>query len=287
MQQSIIAEQLNELIAKSRPVEVGLAACRLDGEEELLINADRPFHPASTIKLCVMMEAFRQVQAGEIALDELVPIRNEFRSLADGSPYSLQAEDDSEKALYGRLGQLISRRDLVKRMITVSSNLATNMLLEELGPKQVTAFMRVLGSDSLRVLRGVEDKQAYRLGLNNAATARGFMNILARLARREVVSAEASDEMIEILAQQQFNEMIPAGLPSDVRVVHKTGWAADYFHDVGIIYPPSKEPFVLCILTKGYEESDEAAAHAFVASLARAVYAQWVAKTPGAKRSEA
>lgn len=219
-----------------------------------------------------MMEAYRRARVGEISLDENVAIRNEFRSTADGSIYSLNVEDDSETELYERIGEQLSRRELVRRMIMMSSNLASNVLLDELDPRRVTAFMHELGASDLSVLRGFEDKLAYRRGLNSLATARGFMQILTRLARKQVVSPEDSEEMIGILCQQQFNEMIPAGLPAGVRVAHKTGWTADFQHDVGIIYPPTGLPIVLCILTKGYQEHKEEEAHSFVASLAKAVY---------------
>ncbi len=270
-----ILQQLERIIAGSRATDVGLAARRLSNGEEILIHADQPFHPASTIKICIMMEAYRQARAGRISLDDPLTIRNEFCSIVDGTPYSLEIADDSEKELYNCMGQQFSRRELIRRMITVSSNLASNLLLEELRPEQVTAFMRELAADDVRVLRGFEDKLAYRRGLNSAATAGGFLRILTKLARREVVSPADSDEMIEILSQQQFNEMIPAGLAPAVRVAHKTGWAADYHHDVGIVYPPAGAPFALCILTKGYEEKDEAEAHSLVAELARAVFDHW------------
>ncbi len=268
----LLQRRLEGIIAESRATSVGIAARLLSGSEELLIQADEPFHPASTVKVCIMMEAYRQARAGEMSLDDQVVIRNEFRSLADGSPYALQMEDDSEKELYNCIGQRFTKRELIRRMITVSSNLASNLLLEELQPERVTAFMQALGTQDLQVLRGFEDKLAYRRGMNNSATASGFLHVLTRLARREVVSPEYSDEMIEILSQQQFNEMIPAGLPDGLRVAHKTGWAADYYHDVGVVYPAGQEPLVLCILTKGYGEKEEAEAHAFVAELARVVY---------------
>ncbi len=267
-----LADELRQIIARCQASSVGLAARHLGSGTEILIEADQPFHPASTTKICIMMEAYRQARAGEISLEETVPIRNEFHSIADGSLYSLQVEDDSETELYERIEQQFSRRELIRRMITVSSNLASNLLLDELDPRRVTEFMHELGAADLNVLRGFEDKLAYRRGMNSAATARGFMQILTRLARKEVVSSKDSEEMIEILFQQEFNEMIPAGLPAGVKVAHKTGWTADFHHDVGIIYPPMGEPIVLCILTKGYEENEETQANAFVASLAKTVY---------------
>jgi beta-lactamase class A len=270
-----VSDQLQQLIRTSRASDVGFAAHLLATREEILIKPDMPFHPASTMKVCVMMEVFRQARLGTISLTDPVPVYNQFVSIADGSPYSLKAEDDSEKDLYARVGETASIYELVLRMITVSSNLATNILLEHVSPQQVTAFMRALGTDDLIVRRGVEDNEAYRQGMNNSATARGFMLILLKLAKREIVSSEDSDAMINILARQQFNEMIPALLPRGTLIAHKTGWTGDYHHDIGLIYPSNGEPFVLSILTKGYAEADERDAHAFVASMAKTIFDHW------------
>lgn len=276
---SSLSDQLQELIHSSRLSAVGLAARRLEDDDEVLSQAHAPFHPASVMKVCVMMEVFHQAHAGGLSLDDPILITNSFRSILDGSEFSLDAADDSDKALYACLGQHRSRRDLVRRMIAVSSNLATNILLEQVSPEQVTAFMHQLGAADILVRRGVEDKAAFRAGLNNSGTARGFMHILSLLAARKVVSPDASDEMIEMLLQQEFNEMIPAALPAGTRVAHKTGWIADYHHDAGIVFPRKAEPFVLCIFTKGYDESQDAEAHALVAALARTVYDHWVTRS--------
>jgi len=267
-----LTDKLKDLIAGKDGIEVGLAAHNLSTGEEILIHPDLPFHPASTIKVCVMMEVFREARQDRLSLDDQTVVKNEFASIVDGSAYALFAEDDSEKTLYDRIGQPLPIRDLVRLMITVSSNLATNILLEQVSPERTTDFMRELGIDAVIVRRGVEDNKAYRLGLNNSATARGLMQILLRLAKGEVVSPQDSDEMIEILSGQQFNEMIPAQLPADVRVAHKTGWTADYYHEAGIVYPPNGSPFVLAIMTKGFGEEEEA--NSFVAGLAKTIY-EW------------
>jgi beta-lactamase class A len=99
-------------------------------------------------------------------------------------------------------------------MIISSSNLATNLLIEKVRAQRVTRFMQSLGTNDLVIRRGPEDNKAHALGLNNSATARSLMQILVRLARRSVVSPQASDEMIAILQRQQFNEGIPAQLPA-------------------------------------------------------------------------
>jgi beta-lactamase class A len=268
-----LLEELNELIEKSEGIEVGLVAHRLESGEEILINPDRSFHPASTMKICVMLEVFRQARKGLFLLNGSIRVRNEFTSIADGSKYSLSSDDDSEKELYQHIGQRMPVGDLVQRMITVSSNLATNILIELVTPDRTNSFMRELGAEGLIVRRGVEDNNAFGVGLNNAATARGFKQILMKLAKREVVSHEDSDEMIDILARQQFNEMIPAQLPEQVRTAHKTGWTGEYYHDVGIVYPPDTGAFVLVILTRGFHQDKDA--HPFIASLAKTIYGHW------------
>jgi beta-lactamase class A len=267
-------DELKKIIEISGASEVGLAAHQLTSGEEILINPDVSFHPASTMKICVMMEVFRQARRGVFSLDDPIPVKNEFASLADQSPYSLSDEDDSEKELYHRIGQMLPMRELVQHMITVSSNLATNILIERVTPERTTDFMCELGATGLVIRRGVEDDKAFKLGLNNAATARGFMQILTRLAKRDVVSPDDSEDMIDILARQQFNEMIPAQLPANVRVAHKTGWTGEYNHDIGIVYPLKEHPFVLVILTRGFKEEKDA--HPFICSLAKSIYDHWI-----------
>jgi len=267
-------KEFTNLIPQNTSVEFALAAHDFQSGEEILMNPDLSFHPASTMKLCVMMEVFHQARMNIFSLDDSIIVKNNFASIADGSDYSLLAEDDSEQELYQLIGQPLTVRELTRRMIVVSSNLATNLLIERVKPDPVTEFMRLLGADGLIVRRGVEDNKAFRLGINNAATARGFMNVLMKLEMREVVSQKDSDEMIRILLGQQFNEMIPFYLPADVRVAHKTGWTGKYFHDIGIVYPPNRKPFVLAILTNGFEKEEDA--HPFVASLAKKFYDGWI-----------
>ena len=266
-------KELAQWISETHTAQVGLAAYDFSTGEEILVDPDITFHPASTIKICVMMEVFHQARQGSFSLDDRMTVRSEFASIVDGSAYHLSIADDSEKELYDLIGRPLPVRDLLRRMITASSNLATNLLVERLTPGRISAFMRDLGADGLIVRRGVEDNKAFQLGLNNEATARGFMNLLVKLARREVVSPDDSDEMIGILLGQQFNEMIPAQLPAGVRVAHKTGWTGRFFHDIGIIYPPNAKPLVLAILTNGFEKEEDA--HPFVASLAKKVYEHW------------
>jgi beta-lactamase class A len=266
---------LRHLLEVSRDTRVSLAICDLASGYQILVKPDLPFHPASTIKLGVMMEIYHQAAQGEFSLDDVLPVKNSFPSLADRSEYSLSPEDDSETDLYEHIGEQWPIRDLTRRMIVSSSNLAANLLLEKVGAERVTGFMQSLGTNDLVIRRGLEDKKAFELGLNNSATARSLMQILLHLAKRSVVSPQASDEMIGLLRQQQFNEGIPAQLPADVSVAHKTGWIEKVYHDAAIVYPPQHSPYVVVILTSGLSEKDEAPA--LVAALSAEIHRELVA----------
>jgi beta-lactamase class A len=110
--------------------------------------------------------------------------------------------------------------------------------------------MRDLGALDIQVLRGVEDSLAYVKGLNNRTTALDLMIIFQKMATGETVSPQASQAMIDILSDQKFGEIIPARLPKEVKVAHKTGSFNGVHHDSGIVFLPDGRKYVLVILAK-------------------------------------
>jgi beta-lactamase class A len=248
--------------------EVGVMFRTLDGKSALMIDADKPFHAASTMKVPVMIELFRQADAGRLKLDEQLPIKNEFHSIVDGSVYQLSEGDDSDTEVYANVGKRMSLRRLNELMITVSSNFAANLLIERLGVENVKATVKRLGAAGMKVLRGVEDNKAFDKGLNNETTAAGLGALFEKLARQQAVSATADREMIEVLKRQKFNDAIPAGLPPGTAVAHKTGSITRIQHDGGIIYGP--RPYVLVVLVRGIQ--DEKVSKALIADISRAVW---------------
>jgi beta-lactamase class A len=228
------------------------------------------FHAASTMKTPVMIEVFRQVSAGMISLNDSIPVVNAFNSIIDGSTYSLDLGDDSDDGLYNRIGQKETIRELVFKMITVSSNLATNILIGIVEPDNIMRTMREMGCHDIRVRRGVEDGKAFDAGLNNTTTAYDLAKIFEAIAAKRAVSAEASEQMLEILRAQKFKSMIPAKLPPNVIVAHKTGSITNVQHDSGIIYLPDGHAYVLVILSKDLKSNKEGIE--VVASLSKAVY---------------
>lgn len=238
--------------------------------QELLINEHENFHAASTMKTPVLIEAYKQAAEGRFSLQDSIVLKNEFKSIVDGSPFSIGAEDDSEPTLYQHLGQKWPISDLLYKMIIHSSNLATNLVIEELDAKNVTQTMRELGAKDIQVLRGVEDGKAYQKGLNNTTTAYDLMLLFSQMADGEAVSKKASEEMIKILLDQKHKNVIPAKLPANVKVAHKTGWITGVRHDSGIVFLPDGRKYVLVLLSKGLED-DKAATNA-MANASEMVY---------------
>jgi len=261
-------------IAQFSDKTISVGVHDLETGNEIHINADESFHPASTFKVHVMMEVFRQVQEGSFSLDDRLRITNSFISIADGSKFSLDVNDDSETTLYSRLSENESISELTRLMIVRSSNLATNILIEKVGTQNVNSFIRALGIEGISILRGVEDNAAFRLGMNNSATARGLTQTMQLIAEGKVVSKRISDKMIEIMLKQEFNESIPALLPKSVDVAHKTGWTGEFYHDTGIVFPENRKPYAISIMTRGFTEDNEKAAHECMSTISNMIYEQ-------------
>lgn len=236
----------------------------------LFINEKESFHAASTMKTPVMIEVYKQAAAGKFKLSDSILVKNEFHSIVDGSPYQLDIGDDSADGMYRMIGKKMTVYDLTYQMITVSSNLATNILIELVGAPQANATMRSYGAMDMQVLRGVEDDKAYQKGLNNAVTAYDLMLVFEKIARRKAVGKRASKAMTGILLDQKFNEIIPAQLPKAVKVAHKTGSITGVQHDSGIVYLPDGRHYVLVLLSK--KLSDPAAGVKALAEVSGMIY---------------
>jgi beta-lactamase class A len=242
----------------------------LSDTRHLSMNETMMFHAASTMKTPVMVEVFKQMRQGRLSIEDSVVVRNEFKSIVDGSSYQLDVKDDSDDMMYGKLGSKVTVRELLTKMITVSSNLATNLLMELVDATKVTASMRALGACTIEVLRGVEDGKAFEKGLNNRTSALDLLVVLKAIARGEAVDSAASKEMLHMLLQQHFSDLIPALLPSDVRVAHKTGSITGVEHDSGIVFLPDGRSYVLVILSKDLKEV--AAGKKAIAKISRRIY---------------
>ena len=226
--------------------------------KQININDRVSFHAASTMKTPVMIEVYKRATEGKFSLSDSIVLKNEFKSIVDGSLYRLDSTDDSETELYKHIGEKRTIAALVYYMIIVSSNLATNIIIELADAKKVTETMRSYGAKDIQILRGVEDNKAYEKGLNNTTTAHDLLLIFEKIAKGEAVNPGASKAMIKTLLDQRFNEIIPAQLPAGVKVAHKTGSITGVNHDSGIIFLPDGRKYLLVLLSKNVEDKEAA-----------------------------
>ena len=238
--------------------------------KELFINDTVTYHAASTMKTPVLVEVYKQAAEGKFSLSDSLIIKNEFKSIVDGSLFSLDSTDDSETGLYKHVGEKRTISFLLYQMIIVSSNFATNLIIELVDAKNVSATMQQLGAKDIHVLRGVEDGKAFARGMNNTITAHGLMILFEKMAQGKTINPVASQAMINILLDQKFNDIIPAELPTGVKVAHKTGSITGVHHDSGIIILPDGRKYVLVLLSKNLK--DEKAAIKAMAYVSKLIY---------------
>ncbi|WP_404387582.1 serine hydrolase [Humibacillus xanthopallidus] len=237
-------------------------------------RAGEPHYAASTMKLPLVVAAQRRVVRGELDLDAPHPVHNAFASVHDGSPFSMDVDDDQDPETWAALGATRTLRQLAEHAITHSGNLATNLLLDVVGREEVALVLQLAGCSPTTVVgRGIEDSAARAAGITNTVTAADLGLVMAAVARREpALGGPAVCEPVEqMLSRQQHLDQIPAGLPSGTPTASKSGWIPGVSHDVALVRPTGEEPFVLAICTTIDLGEHEGAA--FVASVAADVWA--------------
>jgi beta-lactamase class A len=227
-------------------------------------NADAFFHAASTIKLAVLLGVYGEIARGRLTAEAPVHVRNRFTSIVDNRPFVLNLDGEPNPEVARHLGRTMSVRDLAYHMITTSSNFATNLLIDVVGVAAIQRALEELKIEGILMLRGVQDEAAFKAHLNNQVTANGLLKLLRVIAEGRAWSPEICAQMLEILLDQQFKSGIPAGLPGDVHVAHKTGNISTVHHDAGIIYMGNRNPYFLVILTQFPAEARRTAAVAEV-----------------------
>ena len=212
-------------------------------------NADTLFHAASTIKIAVLVGVYAQVAGGALAADSPVHVRNRFTSVVDGKPFAI-VPGPMDAEVVKREGRTMSVHDLAYEMITKSSNLATNLLIDVVGVDAIKRCLEELRVDGIVMVRGVQDEAAFQAGINNLVTANGVLRLLRMIADGRAYSPEVCAQMLEILLDTQARGGIPAGVPGDASVAHKTGSISTVHHDAGIVYIGDRRPYFLVVLTQ-------------------------------------
>ena len=254
----------------ARASAVAVAAYDFEHHTAWSLNPARWFHAASTIKVPVLLAVYEAIEQHRLEPYSRVHVRNRFISVVDGRPFRVPAGRDANADVHAAVGRMLTVHELAEHMIVTSSNLATNLLLDLVGIEGARASLARLHVSGVDLQRGVEDELAWEAGINNRVTAAGLCDALRLIEEGKAISPEASQAMLDILHQQRFRSGIPAGLPEDARVAHKTGEISTVAHDAGIVYLGDRDAYVVVILTEWAPDVD--GRQETIARISRAVY---------------
>jgi beta-lactamase class A len=246
-------------IANGSGVRFGIVFKDLLSGASVRVGETASMHAASTMKTAVLVELLRRLDAGALKWTDQLEVKNEFRSVVDGSTYSVELDPESEGPVAAKLGGKAEVGFLAREMIVRSSNFATNLLLQHVGAAAVQKFLDELGAGTVHVRRGLSDMKAYDTGISNETDAAGMATLTEAAVRSTKLSESSRRLAWEILAAQTFNEEIPAGLhpQSGAIVAHKTGSISTVQHDAAVVRLPDGREYVLVLLADGFK-GDEA-----------------------------
>lgn len=210
---------------------------RLGAGVHLSQNADLTYYAASTMKMAVLAAMYRS----DLDLDAQVPVHNQFVSAVPAPPFAITPDWAADSDTWQLLGKSASLRWLARRMVTHSSNLATNICLSHVGLDAVNEIWRLAGARHSVTNRGIEDFAARAAGVTNLVTAADLSRLLCWLP----------PELLDQLAANVHRIDLPAGLPAGTRIALKNGWVRGIRHSAGIVYPPDVPPYVIAICYSG------------------------------------
>jgi beta-lactamase class A len=215
---------------------LGVAILDLTTGQKYLLHADEVLPTASSIKIAVLAELYRQAQQGKIKLGDL---------------YTLQSSDlVSGSGIAGALTPGVTRltiRDVAALMISVSDNSATNIIIDRIGIENVNALLDSLGLAHTRLRRKMMDVKAAAEGRENISTPREMVQLLEILYRGKVLNKQMTDDFFALLSVHK-ESYIPRELPEDVRVANKPGELEGVRNDSGIVFTANR-PFAISVMT--------------------------------------
>ncbi len=224
------------------------------------LNASASMPAASTIKIPVMVEVFRQLETGRFDLQKRVVLRTSDKDWGSGELCDAPA------------GTSYAVSELLEKMIDISDNTATNMLIRLVGRRNINHSMAGLGLARTH-LRDDIRTTGWSVRRELRTSPSDLVRLLTLMAQRRLIDEWSSNEMISILEQDQYNTLIPEPLPDDVPIAHKTGSFFDTLNDAGIVYA-SDAPYVIAVMTTALPSQD--LGRTFIHSISRIAYADEV-----------
>ena len=215
---------------------MGIAIVDLTDGRDYSLHANDVFPQASSIKICVLAELYRQAQAGKLKLTDM---------------YTMNAADlvqDSD--IMGGLTPGVTKitlRDLATMMVAVSDNSATNVLIDRVGMENVNAFLGSLGLHNTRLRRKMMDIKAAGEGRENVSTPNEMSKLLQSLYQGKILNKELTEDFFKVLATHK-DSWIPRDLPEDLKIADKPGALEGVRNDSGVIFV-DKRPYILCVMT--------------------------------------
>ncbi|HEV8383645.1 MAG TPA: serine hydrolase [Candidatus Acidoferrales bacterium] len=252
-----LAKQLQQTAAEFDGV-MGIAVKDLGTGETFFANADTVFPQASSIKIPILLELFRQAQAGTLKLDERVDLKKSM--MAQGSGVLLR---------FGDGGSALSLRDLAVLMIVLSDNTATNILIDRVGLQNVNENLRRIGLTQTKLQRIMLDIDAQRASRENLSTPREMVMLLEMLDGGKTLDPKNTQAALEILKYPK-NTALRRSLPASVALASKPGGISGVACESGIVYLPGK-PYAISVMTT-YDKDSDAADNA-ITEVSRRVYA--------------
>jgi beta-lactamase class A len=240
------------------PGTVSIWCGRLDGEPAYVREPRATHNAASTMKVAVMVTAYRLADEGLLDLDAPVLVHDEFASASGEGTYRSTADYDNDPQPWALIGQTAPLRWLVRRMIVRSSNLATNLVLEQVGLDSVRRTWARAGATHSIVSRGIQDYAAAGAGMRNLVTAKDLAGLMCAIGLRKAASKKSCQEMLDVLLSQEVTEDIVQGLPPGTAVAHKNGWIEDIRHSAALVLPTDAPTFALVVCVSAPLASDEA-----------------------------
>jgi beta-lactamase class A len=243
---------------------VSVALARVGSASPAFVHAEHALHlTASTMKLAVLVAYLRALADGTLDPELDIAVHKDFPS-SDGA-HRFDVIEDQEDDLEPWRRERAPLGWLVERMITHSSNLATDLVIEAVGLDRVIETAADC-HEEFRVRRWIDDVPGIRAGILNQVSATALATTYQGLLAGALLEPEPATQALDLLARNTWNDEIPAGVPAGVRVAHKNGWDDDIRHDSGVVFPGDAPPYVLVVLTTGLADD---AAPALIAEISR------------------